>query len=73
MTGHALWLFSFETPFLTAMWKMFALTSTLQIGYISGLLVLYFRARLLDDSHAEPLASPAATAQRNVGRAPHSA
>lgn len=73
MTGHALWLFSLETPVLTAIWKMFALTTTLQIGYFSGLLALYCRARMLDDSRAEPLAHPAAAVQRNVGHEHRSA
>ena len=73
MIGHALWQFSLGTPVLTAMWKMFALTSTLQIGYCAGLLVLYCRARLLEDSRAEPVAPPAAAARGNAGREHRSA
>ena len=72
MIGHALWQFSLGTPVLTAMWRMLALTSVLQIGYFAGLLILYCRARLLVDPRAEPLA-PAAATQRTVERAHRSA
>jgi len=73
MTGQALWQFTLGTPVLAALWEMFALTSTLQIGYFSGLLVLYCRARLLDDSRAEPLARPTAAVRTNVESAHRSA